>query len=119
LNIRGTFGSLSDRNAKQDFEAVDAREVLARVTALRIVKWSFKTDASTRHIGPMAQDFHEAFQLGSDEKRITTVDADGVALAAIQGLNQKIEEKNAKIAALEERLAKLERLIVGVGGVAK
>jgi trimeric autotransporter adhesin len=33
----------------------------------------------------MAQDFHAAFQVGDDDKHITTVDADGVALAAIQG----------------------------------
>jgi hypothetical protein len=42
---------------------------------------------------------------------ITTVDADGVALAANQGLNQKLEEKEAKISALEKRLAALEKLM--------
>jgi hypothetical protein len=49
---------LSDRNAKQDFEPVNGRDVLEKVAALSLSKWSFKTDASTRHIGPMAQDFY-------------------------------------------------------------
>ena len=52
---------------------------------------------------------------GEDNQHINTVDADGVALAAIQGLNQKLEEKDAEIesmqgtiAALEQRLSALE-----------
>ena len=46
---------------------------------------------------------------------IATVDADGVALAAIQGLNAKLEEqlkaKDTRIAELERRLAGIERLL--------
>ena len=59
----------------------------------------------------MAQDFFAAFQVGEDEKHITTIDAYGVALAAIQGLNQKLEDKDAEIGRLSQRLEKLERLI--------
>ena len=70
---------------------------------------------SVRHVGPMAQDFHAAFGLGGDDKHINTVDADGVALAAIQGLNQKVEkelkQKDAKIAALERELGELRQLV--------
>jgi Skp family chaperone for outer membrane proteins len=73
-------------------------------------------------MGPMAQDFHAAFGLGSDDKHIATVDADGVALAAIQGLNQKVEsarrqtesrlqELEAENHALRQRLERLERLL--------
>ena len=59
----------------------------------------------------MAQDFHAAFGVGLDDKHIATVDADGVALAAIQGLNQKLEQKETEITELKQRLAKLERLM--------
>jgi len=60
----------------------------------------------------MAQDFHAAFGLnGADDKHIATVDEDGVALAAIQGLNEKLKEKDARIEALEKRLADLEHLV--------
>ena len=71
--------------------------------------------ASIRHLGPMAQDFKAAFAIGESDKGITTVDADGVALAAIQGLNQKVEAQNAALRAenaeLKARLEKLERLL--------
>ncbi len=86
----------SDRNAKERFTAVNAREVLDKVSRMPITEWQYKTDSEIRHIGPMAQDFHKAFSVGSDEKHITTVDADGVALAAIQGLNEKLEEQVAR-----------------------
>jgi len=69
-----------------------------------------------RHIGPMAQDFQAAFGVGADDKHIATVDADGVALAAIQGLNEILKEKESRIAALEKRPEKLERLLPRQGG---
>ena len=52
--------------------------------------WNLKSqDPAIRHIGPMAQDFYAAFNVGEDDKHINSVDADGVALAAIQGLNRE------------------------------
>jgi hypothetical protein len=64
----------------------------------------------------MAQDFYAAFGLGGDDRRITTVDADGVSLAAIQALNQKLnralKKKDAKISDLERRIERLESLVL-------
>lgn len=108
------FNQTSDRNAKQDFTEVNGREVLAKVLALPIQTWAFKQDETTRHIGPMAQDFRAAFGLGADEKHIATVDADGVALAAIQGLNEVVKEKDAEIALLKQRLESLEKAVSGL-----
>ncbi len=105
------FNTTSDRNAKQDFAEVNGREVLAKVLALPIQTWAFKQDTAIRHIGPMAQDFRSAFGLGVDEKHIATVDADGVALAAIQGLNEVVKEKDAEIASLKQRLESLEKAV--------
>jgi hypothetical protein len=62
----------------------------------------------------MAQDFHAAFGVGENERTITTVDADGVALAAIQGLNAVVKEKEAKIASLEKRLSDLEAVVMSL-----
>ena len=56
----------------------------------------------------MAQDFYAAFNVGPDDKHIATVDADGVTLAAIQGLNQKLEEKDAELQALKQTVAELK-----------
>jgi len=102
------FTPTSDRNAKENFTSVNARDVLEKVAALPITEWNYKTLAGARHMGPVAQDFQAAFGLGSDDKGISTVDADGVALAAIQGLNQKLETENAE---LKRRLEALERLV--------
>ncbi|MBK9137636.1 MAG: tail fiber domain-containing protein [Verrucomicrobia bacterium] len=109
------FVPTSDRNAKEYFEPVDPAEILEKVAALPVSQWNFKDDAGARHIGPMAQDFHAAFGLGADDRHIATVDADGVALAAIQGLNQKLEERSRKLeaenAALRGELAELKQLV--------
>ncbi|MDF1564308.1 MAG: tail fiber domain-containing protein, partial [Deltaproteobacteria bacterium] len=109
--------AVSDRNQKENFEEVDGREVLEKLAAMPMSSWNYKAqDARVRHMGPMAQDFFEAYGLGPDERHIATVDADGVALAAIQGLNQKLEEQEARhleeVRSLEERIARLERLLV-------
>ena len=64
-----------------------------------------------RHIGPMAQDFKAAFGVGESDTGIATVDADGVVLAAIQGLNQKLEETRAENAELKRRLQELEKAV--------
>jgi hypothetical protein len=107
----GSWSSLSDRNAKENFEAVNAREVLARVASMPIGTWNYKSqDKTTRHLGPMAQDFRAAFHLGEDERHIASVDEEGVALASIQALNQLVHQKEAKIRELETRLEKLEQL---------
>jgi hypothetical protein len=122
--VTGTLSTLSDRNAKANFEPVDARDVLERVAALPITRWNLKSAPATqRHIGPMAQDFHAAFNVGLEATGICTVDADGVALAAIQGLNEKVEvsiqELRAENAELKQRLDKLERLMNRENGGAR
>ncbi|MBK9139971.1 MAG: tail fiber domain-containing protein [Verrucomicrobia bacterium] len=112
LRVNGTFVSASDRDQKENFSAVSPREVLEKVASLPISEWNYKDDPASRHVGPMAQDFHAAFGVGPDEKHIATVDADGVALAAIQGLNQKVEEQAAALRAREARIARLEAELV-------
>jgi hypothetical protein len=110
----------SDRNLKENFKPVDNQEVLAKVASLPLTEWNYKKESKdVQHIGPMAQDFQAAFGLdGADDKHISVVDEGGVALAAIQGLNQKVEEKDVKIKELEARLKKLEALMTEkLGGV--
>jgi hypothetical protein len=109
----GSWSSISDRNLKTDFSDIDAESVLENIIALPISTWRYKAqDAAIRHIGPMAQDFYAAFKVGEDERHITQVDEGGVALAAIQGLNKKLEAENAQLrqqlAALATRLSALE-----------
>ena len=102
--------TLSDRNAKTAVRPIDAREVLKKVTALPLNTWQYKAqDAKYRHMGPMAQDFYAAFRLGESDTGIDTVDADGVALAAIQGLNAELAERDRKIATLSSQMDALAK----------
>jgi len=91
----------SSRTFKTNIETVDARSILTKVRNMEISKWEFIDIDTGRHIGPMAEDFHDAFAVGDDEKSIASVDADGVALAAIQGLSEQVDEKDDRIDALE------------------
>jgi hypothetical protein len=101
----GSWSSLSDRNVKANFAAVDVRQILARVLATPVTTWNYKSQpAAVRHIGPMAQDFYSSFQVGEDDKHITEVDEGGVALAAIQGLYEISREKDLKIALLQKNI---------------
>lgn len=117
----------SDRNAKANFAGVDPESVLTKVMALTVSEWNYKTDPpDQKHMGPMAQDFHAAFGLnGPDNKHISVVDEEGVALAAIQGLNQKMDSENAALKsenaelkqqnqALEKRLENLEQMVKSI-----
>ncbi len=131
LYVNGTFVSSSDRNVKENFKPVDTRAVLDKVAALPVSEWNYKADTASRHIGPMAQDFYAAFGVGPDDKHITTVDEGGVALAAIKGLNEKVESGTQRSetrmerletenAELKARLEKLERMLQPtLDGVAK
>ncbi len=116
LSCAGTISATvinqtSDRALKSGVVAVDPQVVLERVVAMPIAEWSFAKTPDVRHIGPMAQDFHAAFGLGHGDTTIATVDADGIALAAIQGLNRKlasdVEALRARNDSLEKALADL------------
>ncbi len=100
------WNTISDRNLKENFASVDGKTILARLSEVPISTWNYKSqDSSIRHMGPVSQDFVAAFGLGESEKHINTIDLDGVALAAIQGLFQIVKEKEAEI----ERIAKENR----------
>lgn len=110
LSSGGTWTNASDRNLKEGFEEVDEAEILTKVAELPITSWNYKIeDRSVTHIGPVAQDFHTAFNLGADERSISTVDADGVALASIQALYAENQELKAQLKDLEARLDALEK----------
>lgn len=114
------WSSISDRNAKKNFQPVNVEAILEKLTAMPMQSWNYKwePDTDTHHIGPMAQDFKAAFYPGRDDKSISTLEFDGVELAAIQGLNQKIEEqkigldsRDARISALEKEILELKEAV--------
>lgn len=105
LTVNGALVPSSDRNGKENFTEVDPRQILEKVANLPIQQWNYKDDRDkTPHVGPMAQDFYAAFNIGPDDKHIATVDADGIALAAIKALKAEND-------ALKTRLERLEQLL--------
>jgi hypothetical protein len=120
----GAWSQVSDARMKTNFRDLDGEDVLARLGRVPIREWNYiSQDASIRHVGPTAQDFHAAFGLGSSDRRISTLDPDGIALKAIQALDartRRLDEEHAALreallrenAALKEELAALRALIM-------
>ncbi len=113
LHVNGTVQALayitgSDRNAKENIAPVEPSAILEKVVALPISTWSFKQEPNGTHIGPMAQDFHAAFGFGNTDTGIMTVDADGVALAAIQALAKENEGLKEKVSGFSVQVSELE-----------
>ncbi|MBZ0222833.1 MAG: tail fiber domain-containing protein [Dokdonella sp.] len=120
LSGGGVWTNASSRFFKQGFADVNPADVLGKLVKMPIQTWTYLDGGATdgRHLGPVAEDFATAFGLGQDSQHISTVDANGVALVAIQGLNSKLEGDNAELrgrldqvqaenAALRERIEKL------------
>ncbi len=115
-----SWSAISDRALKENFIRVDSARVLEKLARVPITRWNLKSqDPSIRHIGAMAQDFYAAFGVGESERHISTSDADGVALAAIQGLYEIVKEKEGEIDALQTRVAALEDSVRKMGPLAR
>jgi hypothetical protein len=113
----GSWASLSDRDSKENFRSVDGEDLLARISQLEISRWNYRTqDSSIEHIGPMAQDFYRLFSVGDNDKTITSVDPDGIALAAIQELHKRNIDLTERNARLEAQMAELRRRIDALSG---
>jgi hypothetical protein len=109
VSLTGGSGHGHLRATAEHIVPVDPKKVLERLAHVPIATWNYKAqDAKIRHMGPMAQDLHAAFGLGESERYISTVDADGSAFAAIQGLNDKLE---ARIAEQAQEIAELRRAV--------
>jgi hypothetical protein len=115
----GSWSSISDRNRKENFLALDGEDVLVRLRSVPVSSWNYLTqDRAIRHAGPMAQDFHAAFGLGESDLLIGTMDIAGINMAGVQALDarttaqaERIAELEARNAALEARLERLEALL--------
>ena len=122
LEISGALSEMSDVNSKENFQDIDAQNVLNKLSELPIKTWNYKKDDDhVRHVGPTAQDFHETFELGSDPTKIASMDRAGVALVSVQALSQQmqtikekqneIDKLNQTVVELNDRLAKIEKLL--------
>ncbi|HEX5724557.1 MAG TPA: tail fiber domain-containing protein [Longimicrobiaceae bacterium] len=116
-----SWSVVSDRNRKENFLAVDGEDLLRRLRAVPVTTWNYIAEGrQVRHIGPMAQDWDQAFGFSGDPLTINTGDFDGVNLAAAQALDRRTSEQQARIEALERenaalkaRLDRMEALVAG------
>jgi hypothetical protein len=118
----GVFNCTSSRSTKENFSEVSGDDVLARLRKVPVSTWNYIPEGQqSRHLGPMAEDFYTAFQLGTTDKAIGIQDAVGVSLAAVKALDartlelqqkaEEVEQLRTKVNTLEQRLAALEALI--------
>ena len=105
----GSWEVLSARAAKAHLDPVESEQIFSGLMSLPLYTWSYRADPNAAlHIGPTAEDFHSHFGLGDSLSSIATVDADGVALAAIQHAGQILDQQEARLASQEKQLEQLE-----------
>ena len=117
LSNGGTWTNASDRNKKENFRRLDGDAILKKISRLPLTRWNYKGQ-SEQHIGPVAQDFYRIFQVGENDRTISTIDPSGIALIGVQELYKKwktaekrIETLQSTIQSQEERLRRLEEKI--------
>ena len=117
VRINGTFEvtagltNPSSRTLKNQFVSLDASTILAKLAALDIQQWTYIDRPEEKHVGPVAEDFYAAFGLGQGDQNISTIDADGIMMLALQALQDENEELKNKNDQLEQgQLAILQKL---------
>nr|WP_237550880.1 tail fiber domain-containing protein [Streptomyces sp. SID5614] len=79
-------------------------DILAAVASLPVSTWSYRGEEGVRHLGPMAQDWYAAFGLGADDRSIHVLDANGVAIVAMQALHRMVRNLQQEVESLRSGL---------------
>ena len=106
----GVWTNGSSREFKENFRSLDRDELLASIATMQIDSWNFK-NSDEHHIGPAAEDFVLAFDVGTireedgtrENHYLAAGDVAGVALASVQALLNKIEKLEQRISELESQ----------------
>ncbi len=85
LTAGGTWTNGSSREFKEEFQELCGSEILDKVKLIDVMRWRYK-GTDEYHIGPVAEDFYEIFNLGTDNRYLASSDVSGVALRAVQEL---------------------------------
>ncbi len=110
-NGGGAWNTLSNKHMKENFKEIDGNEILRKLAEVPVTSWNYKSQSQKiRHIGPMAQDFYGTFGFGESDTTITTVDIDGINMAAIKALIEKTNELKRKAKEIEDLKATVEVL---------
>lgn len=115
LSLFGTWTDASSISFKDNITTYDRTDLFRKISSMPVEFWQYR-NSDERHIGPMAEDFSAAFDVGiigeTDGQRenqyLAASDVAGVALAGVKELIQENKELKAIIAQLEERISKIE-----------
>ncbi len=107
----GSWATLSDSSAKRNINEINYQSILNKIENTKVYTWEYKTQKGVTHIGPMAQDFKRKFSLGENETTISTVDIDGVNMAAIKALQIENEKLKKQISELDYYKLEYNKLI--------
>jgi hypothetical protein len=100
LTTGGAWTNTSSRWLKDDIQELDPSDVLAKVNSLELCRWKY-SGTDEFHIGPMAEEFHDVFDVGVDDQSISTIDPAGVALVSVKALSQKQGDLMTRVEELE------------------
>ena len=110
LAVAGTLSQGSSRTLKHDITAAPVHAILGEVAQLPVYAWRYLSDLSASlHLGPMAEDVHQRFQLGASPKTLAPSDVAGLAAATVQALHQRLAARDEELLALAQRLSALEK----------
>jgi hypothetical protein len=97
----GVTCPISDKNLKYDKRSLAPEAVLERLMTLPIATWTYNHEPpGVRHVGPMAQDFYATFGLGASDDYIAPIDANGVALVALQQIYRELQQLRCEVRSL-------------------
>jgi hypothetical protein len=115
LSADGQWHDASSKTFKTDFQPLDGEKILTEISNLPLESWRYK-GAQGRHIGPYAEDFAQAFDVGSvredgtcENKYLAASDVAGVALLGVKELARQNQELKQIIEELRQRIAELEK----------
>ena len=97
LTAGGTWTSTSSKILKDRFVELNKNDLLNKIEQLDIESWFYK-GTQEKHIGPVAEDFYQAFGTGVlDEpnylgKSLAASDVAGVSLAAVKELIKEVKQ---------------------------
>jgi hypothetical protein len=110
----GVFNCTSSRTTKENFMMVNGEDVLLRLRNIPVSTWNYISEGQTvRHIGPMAEDFYQAFKLGTGNTSIGVQDLASVSIAAVKALETRtaqLQQKSAEVDQLRTEVNELRAL---------
>lgn len=125
LTSGGVWTNASSKEFKENFTPLDQQQLFDAIESLNIEGWNYR-NSDEFHIGPYAEEFVEAFNVGTTDEEtgervnshLAASDVAGVALAAVKELitentrlRADLKQHQNKTESLKKRVEKLEQVL--------